>query len=105
MMWHIGQVAQVLESYLGGRWVAGAGDGVPVRDASTGDVVTRVSSDGLDLGAAVAHARERGGPALRALTFHKRAALLKAAAAALDARKAELHELSARAGATRRDAA
>jgi oxepin-CoA hydrolase/3-oxo-5,6-dehydrosuberyl-CoA semialdehyde dehydrogenase len=97
-------VTDVLESWIGGRWVAGSGDGVPVHDAVTGEVVTRVSGAGLDLGAAVAHAREVGGPALRELTFHQRAALLKAAAAALDARKGELHDLSARAGATRRDA-
>jgi oxepin-CoA hydrolase/3-oxo-5,6-dehydrosuberyl-CoA semialdehyde dehydrogenase len=94
----------ILESYLGGRWVAGAGPGAEVRDAVTGDPVTRVSSAGLDLGAAVDHARRVGGPALRELTFHERAAALKAAAQALDARKAELYELSARAGATRRDA-
>ncbi|HET8561575.1 MAG TPA: phenylacetic acid degradation bifunctional protein PaaZ [Marmoricola sp.] len=95
---------EILPSYLAGSWQAGSGDGVPVHDAVTGDVVTRVSTEGLDLGAAVRHAREVGGPALRELGFTARAELVKAAAAALAERKQELYDLSARAGCTRADA-
>lgn len=97
--------AAVLPSYLVGSWRRGAGEGSPVADAVTGEVVTRVSSKGLDLAAAVEHARGTGGPALRAMTFPQRAAALKAAALALMERKDELYELSARSGCTRRDAA
>ncbi|MEV4016239.1 phenylacetic acid degradation bifunctional protein PaaZ [Nonomuraea angiospora] len=94
-----------LESYLEGAWRAGGGEGVPVADAVTGEIVTRVSSEGLDLAAAVAYARRTGLAALGELTFPQRAAALKAAALALQERRQELYELSARAGATRRDAA
>ncbi|MFI7705113.1 phenylacetic acid degradation bifunctional protein PaaZ [Nonomuraea sp. NPDC049480] len=94
-----------LESYLEGTWRAGAGEGVPVADAVTGESVTRVSSEGLDLAAAVAYARRTGLAALGELTFPQRAAALQAAALALKERKQELYDLSARAGATRRDAA
>lgn len=96
-------MTDTLPSYLSGAWVHGSGEGRPVADAVTGDTVTNVTSDGLDLGAAVAYARSTAGPALREMTFHERAGAVKAAALALDARKDELYALSARAGATRRD--
>ncbi|WP_338538570.1 phenylacetic acid degradation bifunctional protein PaaZ [Janibacter terrae] len=98
-------MSETLQSYVAGRWVAGSGEGREVRDAVTGETVTRVTSEGIDLGAAVAHARTKGGPALRAMTFHERAAALKAAAAAVQEGKDRLYELSARAGCTARDAA
>ncbi|WP_327583889.1 phenylacetic acid degradation bifunctional protein PaaZ [Nonomuraea sp. NBC_00507] len=94
-----------LPSYLEGAWRTGAGEGTPVADAVTGELVTRVTSDGLDLAAAVTYARRTGLAALGELTFPQRAAALKAAALALQERKQELYDLSARAGATRRDAA
>ena len=93
-----------LTSYLGGQWVAGDGGGNAVADAVTGDHLHLVSSGGLDLPGAVTFARDVGGPALRSLTFPGRAALVKAAAAALSERKQELYDLSARAGATLSDA-
>lgn len=98
-------MSEILESYIAGRWVAGTGDGRPVHDAVTGEVVTRVSSEGIDLREAVEHAQALGGPALRAMTFPERAAALKAAAGAVQAGKDELYELSARAGCTARDSA
>ncbi|HEY6932456.1 MAG TPA: phenylacetic acid degradation bifunctional protein PaaZ [Marmoricola sp.] len=96
--------SSILPSYLAGRWQRGSGDGAPVHDAVTGEPVTRVSTEGLDLAAAVQHAREVGGPALRELGFTARAELVKAAAAAIAERKQELYDLSARAGCTRADA-
>ena len=48
-----------------------------MRDASTGEPVARVSSTGVDVAGMVTHARGVGGPALRELTFHQRAAALK----------------------------
>jgi oxepin-CoA hydrolase / 3-oxo-5,6-dehydrosuberyl-CoA semialdehyde dehydrogenase len=97
-------MTDVLPSFLAGTWQAGTGEGATVRDAVTGDPVVRVSTEGLDLAAAVDHARTVGGPALRALSFAERAAALKAAAVALSERKQELYDLSARAGSTRADA-
>lgn len=74
-----------------------------VRDAVTGEVVTHVSSAGLDLAGAMAFARETGQASLGELTFHQRAVILKQLALALTERKAELYELSTRTGATKSD--
>jgi oxepin-CoA hydrolase/3-oxo-5,6-dehydrosuberyl-CoA semialdehyde dehydrogenase len=96
-------VSALLESYAGGRWLSASDEGQPLLDAATGEEVARISSRGLDLGAMVTYAREVGGPAIRALTFHDRAALLKQLAAHLSADKDELYALSYRTGATLRD--
>jgi oxepin-CoA hydrolase/3-oxo-5,6-dehydrosuberyl-CoA semialdehyde dehydrogenase len=92
-----------LESYVSGRWHAARGQGVALRDASTGDLVAEASSAGIDFGEVLTYARSRGGPALRLLTFHERAALLKALAKRLLDFKAEFYELSYRTGATKDD--
>jgi oxepin-CoA hydrolase / 3-oxo-5,6-dehydrosuberyl-CoA semialdehyde dehydrogenase len=94
----------LLRSYVGGAWVAPAGDGRPVFDAVTGEEVARVSSAGIDMAAALEFGRRTGGPALRALTFHQRAALLKSLGSMLREHRDELYALSARAGSTLYDA-
>jgi oxepin-CoA hydrolase/3-oxo-5,6-dehydrosuberyl-CoA semialdehyde dehydrogenase len=93
-----------LQSYVGGAWQSGRGDGVAMRDATTGEVISEASSTGVDFAGALTHAREVGGPALRALTFHERAALLKAMAKRLTELKEEFYALSYRTGATKNDA-
>ncbi|TFD74835.1 phenylacetic acid degradation bifunctional protein PaaZ [Cryobacterium fucosi] len=74
-----------------------------VLDASTGEEVASVSSEGLDLGDVVEHARTVGQASLGRLTFHQRAILLKRLAQYLSGVKEELYTLSARTGATRYD--
>lgn len=100
-------MTEILPSYVrDGWWTPGddaAASAAEVRDASTGEVVARVSTEGLDLGAVLQHARTVGQKSLGELTFHQRAVLLKQMALALTERKAELYELSARTGATQRD--
>ena len=97
----------MLESYAAGRWYAASDEGKPLLDAGTGEEVARVSSAGLDLGEMTTYARTVGGPALRALTFHQRAGLVKAVAKHLSdpatGIKDELYDLSFRTGATKRD--
>ncbi|WP_348788504.1 phenylacetic acid degradation bifunctional protein PaaZ [Leifsonia sp. NPDC080035] len=104
-----------LPSYIRGEWwTPGVGDGAAgdgatddgatdVLDASTGELVARVGATGLDLVGAVDYARTVGQASLGELTFHQRALLLKQLAQALTARKQELYDLSARAGATLQD--
>lgn len=92
-----------LENYAEGRWLLGAGARAEMRSAVTGEVVATASSGGLDFGAMLAFARAKGGQALRALTFHDRARILKALAEALTACKEELYELSYETGATKND--
>jgi oxepin-CoA hydrolase/3-oxo-5,6-dehydrosuberyl-CoA semialdehyde dehydrogenase len=94
----------VLRSYVEGRWYApgsgSQGGGTPVHDAVTGETVAEVSSAGIDFGAALAYGRATGGPALRELTFHQRAELVKATGQLLREHRDELYELSYRTGAT-----
>lgn len=94
---------RLLRSYVNGGWHTATDEGVPLRDAVTGEVIARVSSTGIDMGAALEYGRRVGGPALRELTFHQRAALLKALASYLREHRDELYALSARTGATRSD--
>ncbi|AIJ25318.1 bifunctional aldehyde dehydrogenase/enoyl-CoA hydratase [Amycolatopsis methanolica 239] len=94
------QSTRMLRSYVSGGWRTGEGEGVPLHDAVTGAEVARISSAGIDMAAALDHGRRVGGPALRELTFHQRAALLKAVASHLREHRDELYELSAKTGAT-----
>lgn len=98
-------MTRMLQSYVQDAWwePAEGTAGTEVRDAATGEPVATVSSEGLDLGAALDHARTVGQASLGALTFHQRAVLLKRMALALQERKEELYELSYRTGATRTD--
>ncbi len=89
-----------LRSYVAGGWVAAEDEGQPVHDAVTGAEVARISSAGIDKGAALTYARTTVGPALRELTFHDRAAMLKSLGAMLREHREELYALSANTGAT-----
>ena len=96
---------RTLESYLCGRWQAGQEPFTPLVDPAKDEPLARCSSNGLDLAAAVAFARERGGPALRAMTLPERAAALKALSAAVHEQREALIEVSiANGGSTRGDA-
>jgi oxepin-CoA hydrolase / 3-oxo-5,6-dehydrosuberyl-CoA semialdehyde dehydrogenase len=95
--------AITLKNFAEGHWVAGSGDLAPLCSAVTGHVVAQTSSRGLDFAGMARYAREVGGPALRALTFHERAVMLRSLADALTARKQELYELSYETGATKGD--
>ncbi|TCK19836.1 phenylacetic acid degradation bifunctional protein PaaZ [Pseudonocardia endophytica] len=90
----------LLRSHVQGGWHTGTGEGRPVYDAVTGEEVARLSTDGLDAGAALDYGRAVGGPALRELTFHQRAALLKALGGHLREHRKDLYTVSARTGAT-----
>ena len=92
-----------LQSYVSGAWHSGRQDGVAMRDATTGEVIAQASSAGIDFAAVLAHARKVGGPALRAMTFHERAGILRALAKHLTGLKEEFYALSYRTGATKSD--
>jgi len=100
-----GEMTDYLPSYVQNDWWTPSSSArtVEVRDASTGDLVTLVSTDGLDLAGALEYARTVGQQSLGALTFHQRAVLLKQFALALTERKDELYALSSRTGATKND--
>ncbi len=92
-----------LQNYALDEWKTAAGDLSEVRSAITGETVALTGSQGLDFEAMLKHGREVGGPALRALTLHQRAFMIKAIAQAIIERKDELYELSYQTGATRTD--
>jgi oxepin-CoA hydrolase / 3-oxo-5,6-dehydrosuberyl-CoA semialdehyde dehydrogenase len=92
-----------LLNYARDQWVRGAGSLSELPSAVTGEVVATTGSSGLDFAGMLDHARNQGGPALRRLTFHERAHMLKALGQAIMARKEELYELSYETGATRTD--
>jgi len=91
-----------LQSYLSGRWEPGEGEGAALRDPSTDEIVAQASTAGLDFAAALEFARERGGAALRALTFAERGALLTAMSKRLHDDRDELIEISAKSAGTPR---
>ncbi len=98
--------AEALESYLGGTWSRGQGVETELVDPTNGAVLATASARGLDFRAALAHARERGGPALRALSYAERAKLLGAIADVLVANRARYEEIAvANSGNTKIDAA
>jgi oxepin-CoA hydrolase/3-oxo-5,6-dehydrosuberyl-CoA semialdehyde dehydrogenase len=92
-----------LESYAAGQWRSGTDGGTALRDATTGEVIAHAGAQGLDTQAMLAWARDVGGPSLRSLTFHERAAMLKALARDLSEHKDEYYPVSFATGATRSD--
>ena len=96
-------MALTLQSYAAGHWVAPGAAAAEIPSAVDGHIVALASSDGVDFGAMVKHARQVGGPALRAMNFHQRAEMLKRLAVYLTERKSALYELSYDTGATKRD--
>ena len=75
-----------------------------MRDATTGDIIAMASSGGIDFSAVLEHARNVGGPALREMTFHQRATMLRTLAKKLSELKEEFYTLSYCTGATKNDA-
>jgi oxepin-CoA hydrolase/3-oxo-5,6-dehydrosuberyl-CoA semialdehyde dehydrogenase len=97
------KTAQLL-NYSLDRWQPGeSGSLADIASAIDGSLVARTGSGGLDFGGMLNHARTVGGPALRKLTFHERARIIKGLGLAILARKEELYELNYQTGATRKD--
>jgi oxepin-CoA hydrolase/3-oxo-5,6-dehydrosuberyl-CoA semialdehyde dehydrogenase len=92
-----------LKNYAMGEWVEGTGAGTDLFHAVTGEKVAEASSAGLDFKGMLEYGRRVGGPALRRMTFHERARMLKALAIHLTARKEEFYRVSAATGATKTD--
>ncbi len=92
-----------LQSFAQGRWHTASDGFKPFHNAVSGQQIGEISSHGLDFSGMLAYARERGGPALRALTFHQRALMLKALALHLLEHKRAFYELSYATGATKLD--
>lgn len=90
-------------NYVNGHWTAGAGEGTPLFDSVTGEVIGHAGSDGLDFGEILHYGRTKGGEKLRKMTFQERGNMLKNLALYLTKRKEQFYEISYRTGATRVD--
>lgn len=97
----------IVPSYVLDAWwtpeTGAAGKAAEVRDASTGELLATVSTEGLDLAAVVGHGRTVGQASLGALTIHERALKLKELAQFLNGHRDEIYELSYKTGATKVD--
>ncbi len=92
-----------LQNYITGQWQDGKGEGIPIYDAITGDVITLSDTKGLDFAEILQYGRTKGGEVLRKMTFQERGNMLKKLALYLTKRKDAFYELSYRTGATKVD--
>ncbi len=92
-----------LGNYITGHWREGNGDGSPLYNAVTGDVVAKVATEGIDFGEVLEYGRRVGSPALRKMTFQERGNMIKSLALYLTKRKKQFYEVSYKTGATKAD--
>src|SRR5439155_21794649 len=96
---------QKLESHLCGEWKYGAGRPASLLNPTSEVPLAEATTDGIDMGAALAFARDVGGPALRAMTFRQRGEILRKLSRAIYAHRDELFQIGIdNAGNTRSDA-
>ncbi len=97
--------APIVPSYAMGSWWTPeqVGKAADVFDASTGETLFRVSTEGLDIGAMVDYGRTVGQANLATMTIHERALLMKQLAQYMTERRKELYAVSLRTGATKID--
>ncbi|MDI1479020.1 3,4-dehydroadipyl-CoA semialdehyde dehydrogenase [Polyangium sp. y55x31] len=94
-----------LASYVSGAWVHGSGKASVLVNPTTEEPIAEASTEGIDFAGALAHARDVGGPALRALSFAQRGELLLALSRAIHANRDALIEVAIQNGGnTRSDA-
>jgi oxepin-CoA hydrolase/3-oxo-5,6-dehydrosuberyl-CoA semialdehyde dehydrogenase len=92
-----------VHSFAAGQWIAPSADARPIESALTGEVIGQAGNGALDVQAMLGYGREIGSPALRAMTFHDRAKMLKALALHLREHREELYQLSFNTGGTQAD--
>lgn len=92
-----------IQHYITGQWLEGKEEGTPIYDAITGEVISNVAIEGLDIPEILQYGRTKGGEVLRKMTFQERGNMLKKLALYLTKRKNEFYELSYRTGATKVD--
>jgi len=94
---------QNVSSFAAGQWIAPDTNARDIYSAVSGELIARAGSNLLDTDAMLDYARAQGGPALRAMTFHQRAKILKALALFLADNKQQLYDISFATGATQKD--
>ena len=92
-----------VHSFAAGQWIAPSADARPIESALTGEVIGQAGNGTLNVQGMLGYGREIGSPALRAMTFHDRAKMLKALALHLREHREELYQLSFNTGGTQAD--
>ncbi len=92
-----------IQHYVQGQWKEGKEEGTPIHDAITGDVISNIAIEGLNIPEILQYGRTKGGEILCKMTFQERGNMLKKLALYLTKRKNEFYELSYRTGATKID--
>ncbi|TNF22118.1 MAG: phenylacetic acid degradation bifunctional protein PaaZ [Rhodobacteraceae bacterium] len=92
-----------VKSFAMGEWIAPDADARTFENAVTGETLGRAGNGSLDVQGMLDYARQTGGPALRAMTFHDRARMLKALGAHLKGHRQALYDLSFASGGTQND--
>lgn len=96
---------QTLSSYVLGHWHTGNANPVTLQNPTDESAVATVGSGGIDFAKVLAFGREKGGPALRKLTFAERGQMLAQLSAAIHEKRDELIQLALENGGnTRGDA-
>ena len=94
---------QKINSFAAGEWIMPGTGARSISSAITGAVIAEAGNDALDVQGMLDYARDVGGPALRAMTFHDRARMLKALAAHISQHKQALYDISFDSGAIQSD--
>jgi len=92
-----------IQNYVTGHWVDGKGEGNPLLDSVTGEIIGNATTEGLDFAEILHYGRTKGGEKIRRMTFQERGNMLKSLAMYLSNCKEQFYELSYRTGATRAD--
>jgi oxepin-CoA hydrolase / 3-oxo-5,6-dehydrosuberyl-CoA semialdehyde dehydrogenase len=92
-----------IQHYVQGNWTTGKEEGIPVYDAITGDIISNIAIEGLDIPEVLQYGRTKGGEVIRKMTFQERGNMLKKLAFYLIKKKDAFYELSYRTGATKVD--
>jgi oxepin-CoA hydrolase/3-oxo-5,6-dehydrosuberyl-CoA semialdehyde dehydrogenase len=92
-----------LENYVSGKWITGDGEGSALYNAVNGEVITYVTTKGLDFKSILDYGRTVGNPALRKMTFHERGRMLRALAIHLKNHLEKFYLVSYKTGATKTD--
>ncbi|MBO9477053.1 phenylacetic acid degradation bifunctional protein PaaZ [Shimia sp. R11_0] len=94
---------QFVSSFAAGDWIAPSSGARSIASAITGDVIATAGNDALNVQNMLDYGRTLGGPALRKMTFHDRARMLKALALHLREHRKVLYSASFNTGATQTD--
>jgi oxepin-CoA hydrolase/3-oxo-5,6-dehydrosuberyl-CoA semialdehyde dehydrogenase len=92
-----------VQSYAYGDWIEPSSSARRVESAIDGSDLALSGSDSLQFQDMIRYAKEHGGPALRRLSFHDRARMIKALALHLREHRKALYSLSYNTGATLSD--